>query len=73
MFNLCYFSNGGFTFNEVYDLPVLKRKFFLKMLKNVKEQEKNAAEGETPEKRPPPTPDRYKTGNYDFNQITKKS
>ena len=63
MFNLCYFSNGGFPFSDVYKLPVIKRKFFLQLLNQTKVNEKaaiDAAQGGNTSHTPPPTPDRYK-------------
>jgi len=39
LFTLCYYGNG-FNFREMYDLPVEKRRFLLKLLENAKIQEK---------------------------------
>ena len=39
IFNLCYYSNGGFTQSEVYALPVYLRRFYLKKLVDAKKQE----------------------------------
>ena len=39
IFNLCYYSNGGFTHAEVYALPVYLRRFYLKKLVDTKKQE----------------------------------
>jgi len=62
IFNLCYFSNGGFQFRDVYGLPVIKRKFFLRLLKQAKDDERVAIEsnqGSGNSQTPPPTPERY--------------
>ena len=40
LFTLCYYGNG-FTFREMYDLPVEKRRFLLKLLEKAKNSEKN--------------------------------
>ena len=32
IFQLIYYHKGGFTFNEVYNLPIYLRKFYLKRL-----------------------------------------
>ena len=72
IFNLCYFSNGGFTFRDVYDLPVIKRKFFLQLLKRTKDDEReaiNSKQGTSTSQTPPPTPTRYS----DINKTQKKS
>ena len=66
IFNLCYYSSGGFPFRDVYDLPVEKRKFFLRLLEVAKENERQAVEnaqsgpGTVQGKSPFPTPQRFK-------------
>jgi hypothetical protein len=32
IFNLLHYANGGFTFIEVYNLPITLRRFYLKRL-----------------------------------------
>ena len=32
IFNLIYFGKGGFTFDDVYEMPVNKRKLYTNML-----------------------------------------
>ncbi len=39
IFNLCYYSNGGFSQSEVYALPTYLRRFYLKKLLDAKKQE----------------------------------
>lgn len=53
IFNLVYHSNGGFSHDEAYSMPVFLRYFNLKMLLNQKQKEKEAAENK-PENTPPP-------------------
>lgn len=66
IFNLCYYSSGGFPFRDVYDLPVEKRKFFLRLLEVAKQNEKDAIEnahqkpGTIKGESPYPTPQRFK-------------
>jgi hypothetical protein len=38
---LIYHSNGGFTHDEVYTMPVFLRYFYLRMLFDQKEKESN--------------------------------
>jgi len=40
IFQLIYYHKGGFTFNEVYNLPIYLRKFYLKRL-NKQYQDEN--------------------------------
>ena len=71
IFNLCYYSSGGFPFSDVYDLPVEKRKFFLRLLENAKKNEKDAVDnaqkksGTVKGDSPFPTPARYSGIRYD--------
>ena len=44
IFNLLYYSNGSFTFRDVYNLPIYLRKFYLKRLVQEKETEKKIIE-----------------------------
>lgn len=39
LFALVYFSNGAFTFNEVYSMPIYLRNFYIKQLEETKKQE----------------------------------
>ena len=77
IFNLCYYSNGGFPYRDVYDLPVDKRKFFLRLLEIAKENEKEATKkaqqkpGTIQGDSPYPTPQRFKNVNF-FKTIPKK-
>ena len=41
VFSLIYFGNGGFTWNDVMDMPIWLRKFYIKQIEGVvKEQNK---------------------------------
>jgi fido (protein-threonine AMPylation protein) len=45
IFHLIYNSNGGFTHDEIYTMPVFLRYFYLRMLIEQKEKENQAAKG----------------------------
>jgi hypothetical protein len=49
LFALSYYSNGGFTFDQVYHMPVYLRTFYMKQLEDAKAKE---AELATPPSRP---------------------
>lgn len=42
LFNLLYYSNGSFTFHDVYTMPVHLRTFYLKHLESTKKTEAEA-------------------------------
>lgn len=42
IFDLCYYSNGAFTQENVYKMPTLLRSFYIKKLVDVKKQEAEA-------------------------------
>lgn len=39
IFGLTYYGNGGFTFEQIYSMPVYLRNFYLKQLETVKKKE----------------------------------
>ena len=39
IFNLVYFSEGAFSFGDVYDMPIFLRKFYIDQLVKTKETE----------------------------------
>lgn len=43
IFSLCYFGKGGFTWSEVYELPIHLRRFYIQQVSKAIE-EKNKAE-----------------------------
>lgn len=43
IFSLCYYGKGGFTWNEVYELPIHLRRFYIQQVSKAIE-EKNKAE-----------------------------
>jgi hypothetical protein len=49
LFMLSYYSNGAFTFQDVYNMPVYLRTFYTKQLEDAKTQE---AEASKPKSRP---------------------
>ena len=44
IFSICYAGKGGFTFNEIYSMPVHLRRYYLKQLSDVIERENKQAE-----------------------------
>jgi len=55
IFDLVYHSNGGFGHDEVYSMPVSRRRFYLKYLAKKKEDEKNQSDNK-PGNSPPKLP-----------------
>ena len=47
IFSLCHYSNG-FTFNDVYNMPLYLRKFYTNMLVKEKDKEKKEIERSQP-------------------------
>jgi hypothetical protein len=45
IFQLCYFSEGAFTFDAVYDMPIYLRRFYTQELVKQKELENQQVEG----------------------------
>ena len=43
IFSLCYYGKGGFTWNEVYELPIHLRRYYIQQISKAIE-EKNKAE-----------------------------
>jgi len=62
---VCYHSQGGFTHNDVYGLPVYLRTFYYKQLVETKNKEKEemdkASKGKSPSSGPPNIPSFAKT------------
>lgn len=44
LFDLIYHGNGGFTWNDVYHMPVWARKFYINKIIEFKQAEKKHAE-----------------------------
>lgn len=44
IFDLIYHGNGGFTFSDVYNMPLWARKFYISKIVEFKENEKQAYE-----------------------------
>lgn len=42
---MAYFSEGAFSYTEIYNMPVYLRTFYLKQLQDVKEAEQKAMKG----------------------------
>jgi len=45
LFTMAYFSEGAFSYTEVYNMPVYLRMFYLKQLQDIKEAEQKAMKG----------------------------
>ncbi len=56
IFSLCYYGKGGFTWNEVYDLPIHLRRYYIQQISKAIEEKNKAEKGEaTKAKRSAPT------------------
>ena len=49
IFSLCYYGKGGFTWEEVYNLPIYLRRFYIQQVTKAIEA-RNKAEGEAAKK-----------------------
>jgi hypothetical protein len=56
IFNLCYHGQGGFTWDEVYNLPIYLRKFYIEqIIKTVQEKNKQQTQQQSNKSSKPPT------------------
>lgn len=39
IFSMCYAGKGGFQFNEIYNMPIYLRRYYLKMMADAIEEE----------------------------------
>jgi len=46
IFDLIYHGNGGFTFSDVYNMPIWTRKFYINKIIEFKQEEKKAHDKE---------------------------
>ena len=44
IFSLCYYGKGGFTWEEVYDLPIHLRRFYIQQITKAVEARNKAEE-----------------------------
>lgn len=44
IFSLCYHGNGGFTWEEVYNLPIFLRRFYIQQINKTIEAQNKAQE-----------------------------
>ena len=44
--DLCFHGNGGFTYSEVYSLPVMRRKYHIKKIVDHFEQQRKQLENQ---------------------------
>ena len=42
IFDLIYHGNGGFTFSDVYNMPIWARKYYIKQIVDFKKEQKKA-------------------------------
>lgn len=47
IFSVCYAGKGGFTFNEVYGMPIHLRKYYIKLMVDAIEEEKKQYKSES--------------------------
>jgi hypothetical protein len=56
IFSLCYYGKGGFTWQEVYSLPIHLRRFYIQQISKAIEERNKAEQGEySKSKRSTPT------------------
>lgn len=46
IFSLCYYGKGGFTWSEVYELPIHLRRFYIQQVSKAIEERNKAERGE---------------------------
>jgi hypothetical protein len=44
IFSMCYAGKGGFSFTEVYEMPIYLRRYYLKMMADAIEEERKQHE-----------------------------
>lgn len=44
IFSMCYAGKGGFTFNELYNMPIHLRRYYLKLLADAIDRENKQSE-----------------------------
>lgn len=56
IFSLCYYGKGGFTWNEVYELPIHLRRYYIQQISKAIEERNKAEKSEAAKaKRSAPT------------------
>jgi hypothetical protein len=64
--SLCYYGNGGFTHNDVYEMPIRYRHYHLKkMLEFLEKQNKNISSDDSSQI--PLTPDKIQVPDFITN------
>jgi hypothetical protein len=46
IFSLCYYGKGGFTWEDVYSLPIHLRRFYIQQISKAIEERNKAEQGE---------------------------
>ena len=54
IFSLCYYGKGGFTWEEVYNLPIHLRRFYIQQVSKAIEEKNKAEQGQVAKKPAPP-------------------
>jgi hypothetical protein len=55
IFSLCYYGKGGFTWEEVYNLPIYLRRFYIQQInKAIEAQNKAETESSKPKSKMAP-------------------
>jgi len=54
IFSLCYHGKGGFSWNEVYNLPIHLRRFYIQQVSKAIEERNKAERGESKKQSPAP-------------------
>lgn len=62
IFSLCYHGNGGFTWDEVYNLPIYLRRFYIQQINRVIEEKNKATEASQKSKMSSPSVAKPPTG-----------
>lgn len=58
IFSLCYYGQGGFTWDEVYELPIHLRRFYIQQVSKAIEERNKAERGEL--KKQPSAPPKFR-------------
>jgi hypothetical protein len=54
IFSLCYYGKGGFSWDEVYNLPIHLRRFYISQVSKVIMEQNKAQQSEMTKKPAPP-------------------
>lgn len=54
IFSLCYYGKGGFTWSDVYELPIYLRRFYINQVKKAVDEKNKQEEEVVKTKKPLP-------------------